>query len=425
MSVKDQERWKRLAALGAKGEIPTPEGEARMSAVIMELAEPLIRQRGKTPQRAESIIMLTIAGWNKSMFPPEKQPMIEKDLIDAFVPKDGSAEAVAVAMEIMDLMAERRENLYPDLRKVIVDYEVKFDGGRLTLNVTSAPIPDVELGKIQDAVATDLSDKPRYVATARNAKDRSEIVSRYKHLRAVGRNLNHKLVKRLSKDVLSEGGKRLGIFQRGTLIFNSEDESAVLMDYCIYDVRRKGRNAVEQYLIDSAPAPESDEMACLRAMQQAIYSLFVVESVIRGFGVVVRDLLSSETNLVVDMGFGSTAEPGLVFASRLLFHEGFAITGGAALPIGVLPEDQREAVTRELARAVKADTDGRFDPAQIIRSCLRQGCSSHVQYQEPTGRLIGRHRASDRVAAPEAGRNAPCPCGSGKKFKTCCMKKMK
>jgi len=136
-------------------------------------------------------------------------------------------------------------------------------------------------------------------------------------------------------------------------------------------------------------------------------------------------LLSSETNLVVDMGFGSTAEPGLVFASRLLFHEGFAITGGAALPIGVLPEDQREAVTRELARAVKADTDGRFDPAQIIRSCLRQGCSSHVQYQEPTGRLIGRHRASDRVAAPEAGRNAPCPCGSGKKFKTCCMKKMK
>lgn len=24
-----------------------------------------------------------------------------------------------------------------------------------------------------------------------------------------------------------------------------------------------------------------------------------------------------------------------------------------------------------------------------------------------------------------AGRNAPCPCGSGKKFKACCMKKKK
>ena len=423
MSIKDQERWKRLAALGAKREIPTPKGEARMSAVIMELAEPLMKQHGKTPERAESIIMLTIAGWNKSMFPPEKQPMIEKDLIDAFVPKDGSAEAVAVAMEVMDMMAERRENLFPDLRTIIVDYEVEVGGGRLTLNVTSAPVPDLGSGQIEEPVTTSLSDHTRHNVTAPNAEDRAGIISRYKHLRAVGRNLNHKLVKRLSRDVLYEGGKRLGILENGTLVFNSEDESSVLMDYCIYDVRRKGRNAIDQYLIDSAPVPQSDEMACLRAMQQAIYSLFVVESVIGGFGVIVRDLLSNETILVVDMGLGSTAQPGLVFASRLLFHDGFVITGGAALPISVLPEDQREAITRDLARAVKADTNGYFDPAPIIRSCLSQGCSSHVQYQEPTGKLVGQQRASESVRSSKAGRNAPCPCGSGKKFKKCCMEK--
>ncbi len=424
MPSRAEERWERLVALGAKREIPTPEGEARMSAVIMELAEPLIKQHGKTPERAESIIMLTIAGWNKSMFPPEKQPLIEKDLIDAFVPKDGSAEAVAVAMEIMDMMAERREKLYPDLRKIIVDYEVEIGGGRLTLNVSSVPIPDLESGHIQEAVMTNLIDPTRHNATAPNAEARAGIISRYKHLRAVGRNLSHKLVERLSKDVLHEGGKKLGILHRGTLVFNSEDESSVLMDYCLYDVPRKGRNAIEQYLIDSAPAPESDEMTCLRAMQQAIYSLFVVESVIRGFGVIVRDLLSNETILVVDMGFGSTAQPGLLFASRLLFHEGFAITGGAALPISVLPEDERDTITNELARTVIADTEGRFDPAPIIRSCLRQGCSSHVQYQDPTGRLIAQHRASKSVRSSKAGRNAPCPCGSGKKFKNCCMKKL-
>ena len=72
MSSKDQERWERLAALGVQSEIPTPEGEARMSAVILQVAEPLLKQHGKTPQRAEAIIMLTIAGWNKSMFPPDK-----------------------------------------------------------------------------------------------------------------------------------------------------------------------------------------------------------------------------------------------------------------------------------------------------------------------------------------------------------------
>ena len=143
MPIKDKERWERLAALGAKSEIPTPEGEAKMSAVILQLADSMIKQHGKTAEQAEAIIMLTIAGWNKSMFPVEKQPIIEKDLIDCFVPKDGSAEAVGVAVEVMDLIAERRDKLFPDLRKIILDYEAEISDGRLKLDVTSAPIPDV------------------------------------------------------------------------------------------------------------------------------------------------------------------------------------------------------------------------------------------------------------------------------------------
>jgi len=144
MAINDKERWKRLAALGAKREIPTPEGTAKMSAVILQLAEPLIQRHGKTAERAEAIIMLTIAGWNKSMFPTDKQPIIEKDLVDCFVPKDGSAEDVGVAIEIMDLIADRRAKLFPEIQKIIVDYDAEIGGGRLTLNVSSAPIPDLE-----------------------------------------------------------------------------------------------------------------------------------------------------------------------------------------------------------------------------------------------------------------------------------------
>ena len=253
--------------------------------------------------------------------------------------------------------------------------------------------------------------------------NRGEIISRYKTLRKVGRNLNDKLVKRLSKDVLHEGGRRLGILQRGTMVFNSEDESSVLMDYCLYDVRHKGRNTVEQYLIDSPPDPESDEMTCLRAMQHAIYSLFIVESVERGLGVTVRDLVSNEILLVADMGFGSTAQPGLVFASRLLFHDGFSMTSGAALPVAVLPTDERDAVAKDLLAAAP-DDDGYSDPAPLIRKCLSEGCSSHVQYQEPTERVVGQQQVSDRSRSAKVGRNALCPCGSGKKFKQCCIKRL-
>jgi len=140
MLSKDNERRERLAALGA---IPTPDGEDKMSAVIIELSGPLIKEHGKTAERAETIIALTVAGWNKSMFPPDEQRSVEKDLIDCYVPKDGSAEAIGVAVEIMDIVAERRGKLFPDLRKVIVDYVLDISGDSLTLNVTSAPIPNL------------------------------------------------------------------------------------------------------------------------------------------------------------------------------------------------------------------------------------------------------------------------------------------
>lgn len=129
--------------IGARSEIPTPEGDARMSAVILEVAEPLLKQCGKAPERAKAVIMLVVAGWKKALFPLDQQPVVEKEIIDLFVPGDRSAEAIGVAVDIMDAAAERRERLFPDLRKIIVDYEVDFFGDRLTLNVSSASVPDV------------------------------------------------------------------------------------------------------------------------------------------------------------------------------------------------------------------------------------------------------------------------------------------
>ncbi len=253
--------------------------------------------------------------------------------------------------------------------------------------------------------------------------NRNEIIARYRHYRTVSRKLNDKLVRRLSKEALHEGAKRLGILRRGTLVFNSEDETSVLMDYCIYDVRRNGRNAIEEYLTDSPPDTESDEMACLRAMQQAIYSLFVVESVESGLGVTVRDLRSDENMLVVDMGFSSTAEPGLVFASRLLSLDGFSITGGAALPIAVVPAGQQDVLAKALLRT-EARANGHFDPASLIRACLSDGCSSHITYEDPIDRAVGPRQLSSGSRSAKVGRNDACPCGSGRKFKQCCMKRL-
>src|SRR5262249_2231090 len=116
-----------------------------------------------------------------------------------------------------------------------------------------------------------------------------EVVTEYLRLRAVARELNTRLVKSLSRAVMDEGGKKLGILKGNTLVLDSEAELSVLMDFCIYNVRRRGQNAVERFLADSPPPPDSDEMLILRAMQGAWYSLFRAESSVPGTGVATFD----------------------------------------------------------------------------------------------------------------------------------------
>jgi serine-type anaerobic sulfatase-maturating enzyme len=41
----------------------------------------------------------------------------------------------------------------------------------------------------------------------------------------------------------------------------------------------------------------------------------------------------------------------------------------------------------------------------------------------PVGRAMGRMRAQEALAARRTGRNDPCPCGSGRKYKKCCLGK--
>ena len=83
--------------------------------------------------------------------------------------------------------------------------------------------------------------------------DHAALLARYKQLRQVGLALNNKLVATLAKDVLHEGGTQLGILKKNTLVFDTEDEMAVLMDYCLHDVRRGAMNAIDRFLAKSPP----------------------------------------------------------------------------------------------------------------------------------------------------------------------------
>ena len=258
-------------------------------------------------------------------------------------------------------------------------------------------------------------------AVALSSQERTVLKNGYQHWRAVGVGLNNLLVKRLSKSELHAGAKKLGLLQGGVLVFDSEEECAILMDYSIHHVRTGGRNAVERELIARSDAPESDELTCLRALQHTTYSLFIVESVEPGLGVHVRDLRSHAELFLMDLGFGSSAVPGLILATRVVSVAGLNMTGGAAIPLGKLPNEGEDLQFWQKFTTSLDSLAEDFDPAPLIRESLSAGGGSRVQFQDVGGKSIGHAPVGHLTHSEKVGRNAPCPCGSGKKFKHCCQ----
>jgi GTP-sensing pleiotropic transcriptional regulator CodY len=74
------------------------------------------------------------------MFPEEQREKFQDEMIDKLSPPDSEAETVGSLLYISDLIAERQKKYFPDLKRLIVEYELTVSDGDITLNISSAPI---------------------------------------------------------------------------------------------------------------------------------------------------------------------------------------------------------------------------------------------------------------------------------------------
>ncbi len=119
--------------------IESPDG-VKMSAVILKLAEPLLKEYGDDDKRIETIISLTIIEWNRFMFPEDVREKFQDEMIDTLSPPGDEADTVGSILYISDLIAKRQKKYFPDLKKMIIDYELIVSDGDITLNISSAPV---------------------------------------------------------------------------------------------------------------------------------------------------------------------------------------------------------------------------------------------------------------------------------------------
>lgn len=122
-------------------------GELKMSAVILDLVDPLIEKHGDTDQRIETIISIAIIVWNLSLIPQKENQLshdqLYDEVIDRLVPEGGTFEDIETLKYLIFTVLERKKKYFSDIRRFIIDYDLSISDGNIDFNVVSSTIkPD-------------------------------------------------------------------------------------------------------------------------------------------------------------------------------------------------------------------------------------------------------------------------------------------
>ena len=68
-------------------------------------------------------------------------------MFDTLLPPGDDADMVGSILFINELIAKRQKKYFPDLKRIIVDYELIVSDSDITLNISSAPVESIRKTK--------------------------------------------------------------------------------------------------------------------------------------------------------------------------------------------------------------------------------------------------------------------------------------
>jgi len=119
---------------------PTQPGGIKISEAILRINKPL-RNGYQEPHRIEMIIYLTIMAWNLSLFKGVERTELQEKIVEK-LPPDFGGEDVAMLFDNVEMLIERKEKEFPDIREYIIDHQVSFAGTSFSLTVSAVPVKE-------------------------------------------------------------------------------------------------------------------------------------------------------------------------------------------------------------------------------------------------------------------------------------------
>ena len=114
--------------------------EIKISAVILKLAEPYISMYWGDEIRIRGIISLAIIVWNMTFLDQEENFKLQKKWVEELLPADCDAQDVATRLGVFENLQERQKNLFPNIRTIIMGYDLRMDSENMHLDISSIPL---------------------------------------------------------------------------------------------------------------------------------------------------------------------------------------------------------------------------------------------------------------------------------------------
>lgn len=259
---------------------------------------------------------------------------------------------------------------------------------------------------------------------------------KYQRIRDVGSPLMTKIAGGLPKDLIIRAGEDLGFVKDGRM-FVLEDASDFdfVLDRAIHDLLWKGKRWIEHVCDEDLGKYQPEEQALLKANRESVFSLYEVMNVRFGRGMRLRDIFSAQELFLTDFGFGATGSKGLFMAARVISHNGIHFTSGVTMiyrreRVGqmierLLPLYRKHADTLVWNETMRNQVPAFFQEYRQgdMRVELTSVTHASADPLRTKNENAGEVRQAPGAERLSTGRNAPCPCGSGRKYKKCCLGK--
>lgn len=167
-----------------------------------------------------------------------------------------------------------------------------------------------------------------------------EQVKRYRKIRQMLHDLYPKFIGCLDEETVQRSASRLGISQGRSLLINTEHESKLFFDYCMYQHKQGDLTGIQRSFKTFAKLYTNEWFEAFEIASQGYFAYLDILDSVDEDGLVVYDRLRDTLHLMVDNGLNKVAKSlhCYTLVTHVMDFKDFLVTTGASTPVPVHTE---------------------------------------------------------------------------------------